>query len=29
MGETDAQRYGFAKTPKISAPLIFTQTKIE
>ena len=26
IGETDAQRYGFAKTPKISAPLIFTET---
>jgi hypothetical protein len=26
LGETDAQRYGFAKTPKISAPLIFTET---
>ena len=25
-GETDAQRMGFAKTPKISAPLIFTET---
>ena len=25
MGETDAQRLGFAKTPKISAPLIYTQ----
>ena len=25
-GETDAQRLGFAKTPKISAPLIFTET---
>ena len=25
MGETDAQRYGFAKTPKISAPIIITQ----
>jgi len=26
LGETDAQRMGFAKTPKISAPLIFTET---
>jgi hypothetical protein len=26
IGETDAQRMGFAKTPKISAPLIFTET---
>jgi hypothetical protein len=26
VGETDAQRLGFAKTPKISAPLIFTET---
>jgi len=26
IGETDAQRLGFAKTPKISAPLIFTET---
>ena len=25
-GETDAQRMGFAKTPKISAPLIYTET---
>ena len=25
-GETDAQRLGFAKTPKISAPLIYTET---
>jgi len=26
LGETDAQRLGFAKTPKIGAPLIITQT---
>ncbi len=26
LGETDAQRLGFAKTPKISAPLIYTQS---
>jgi hypothetical protein len=26
IGETDAQRMGFAKTPKISAPLIYTET---
>jgi hypothetical protein len=26
VGETDAQRLGFAKTPKISAPLIYTQS---
>ena len=26
IGETDAQRLGFAKTPKISAPLIYTQS---
>ena len=26
VGETDAQRLGFAKTPKISAPLIYTET---
>ena len=26
LGETDAQRLGFAKTPKISAPIIITQT---
>jgi len=26
IGETDAQRMGFAKTPKISVPLIFTET---
>lgn len=25
IGETDAQRMGFAKTPKISAPLIYTE----
>jgi len=26
IGETDAQRMGFAKTPKISVPLIYTET---
>ena len=26
LGETDAQRLGFAKTPKISAPIIITQS---
>jgi hypothetical protein len=26
IGETDAQRLGFAKTPKISVPLIYTET---
>ena len=26
LGETDAQRLGFAKTPKIGAPIIITQT---
>ena len=26
IGETDAQRMGFAKTPKISIPLIYTET---
>ena len=26
IGETDAQRLGFAKTPKVGAPLIITQT---
>jgi hypothetical protein len=26
LGETDAQRLGFAKTPKVGAPLIITQT---
>ena len=29
LGETDAQRMGFAKTRKISAPLIFTETTTE